>query len=136
MYVARKYRLANHVGGVRKRLAKKIVAALAVDGIKARCEPKDLWPAQGHWRQIEQDVYSWEGYCETMIPETGKWIKRNLGSWDRMSSCVKGLTVDGDGFGFEVYAINELQPSERFKLARQQKFFKDEAVRASSGKDN
>lgn len=117
MYVARKYRLSNHVGGVRKRLAKMIVVALAVEGIEARCKPKDLWPAQGYWRKIEQDVYSWEGQCETKAP-SGKWMKRSLGSWDRMSTCVRGLTVDGDGFGFEINATNELQASKRFNVAK------------------
>lgn len=118
IYVQRKYRVSNHVGGVRKKLAKMLVAALEKEGIKARCEAKDLWPTQGHWRQIEQDVYSWEGCCETFIPESGKWSKRSLGSWDRMSSCIKGLTIGSDGaFGLEVYAINELEPSKRFKIA-------------------
>jgi hypothetical protein len=114
MYIATKYRRMGHVGGVRKRLAKMIVAALAKEGIEARCEPKDLWPAQGYWRQIEQDVMSWEGYCE--VKSFDKWMKRSLGSWDRMSSCVKGLTIDGDGFGYEVCATNELEPSKRFGL--------------------
>jgi hypothetical protein len=116
VYVQTKYRRANHVGGVRKRLAKMIVAALAEEGIEARCEPKDLWPALGYWRQIEQDVYSWEGCCE--VKSFGKWMKRSLGSWDRMSSCIKGLTIGGDGFGYEVYANNELEPSKRFNIAR------------------
>ena len=114
MYVARKYRLSNHVGGTRKRLAKMIVAALAAEGVEARCEPKDLRPAQGYWRQIQQDVYSWEGYCETKARD-GKWTKRSLGSWDRMSTCIKGLTIGEDGFGFEIYATNELEPRKRFK---------------------
>ncbi len=115
MYVARKYRLIGHVGGVRKRLAKMIVAALAEDNIEARCDPKNLWPAQGYWRQVEQDVMSWEGYCE--VKSFGKWTSRSLGSWERMSSCIKGLTIDVDGFGYEVYAVNELEPSKRFKIA-------------------
>lgn len=116
MYVRRAHRLANHVGGVRKRLAKMIVVALAKEGIEARCEPKYLWPALGYWRNIEQDVYSWEGCCE--VKSFGKWSKRSLGSWDRMSSCVKGLTIDGCGFGYEVYAINELPPEKRFGLCK------------------
>jgi hypothetical protein len=115
-YIPRKYRLSNHVGSVRKKLAKMIVAEFKMEGIVARCEAKDLWPAQGYWRQIEQDVYSWEGYCE--IFEHGKWNKHSLGSWDRMSSCIKGLTIDPDGFGFEVHAIHELAPSNRFKACR------------------
>ena len=117
MYMARKYRVSNHVGGVRKRLAKMIVAALAEQDIEARCEPKDLWPAQGYWRQIEQDVYSWEGCCE--VKSFGRWMKRSLGSWDRMSSCIKGLTIDVDGFGYEVHATEELVPQKRFKLVRE-----------------
>lgn len=116
IYVPSRYRRANHVGGVRKRLAKMIVAAFAKEGIEARCEPKDLWPAQGYWRKIEQDVMSWEGYCE--VKSFGNWSKRSLGSWDRMSSCVKGLTIDGDGFGYEIYATNELEPSKRFNVMR------------------
>jgi hypothetical protein len=114
VHVARKYRLMNHIGGVRKRLAKMIVAALAAEGIEARCEPKDLWPAQGYWRQTQQDVYSWEGYCETKTRDD-KWTKRSLGSWDRMSTCIRGVAISGDGFGFEIYATNELEPRKRFK---------------------
>lgn len=103
------------MGGVRKRLAKLIVAALAREDIEARCDPKNLWPAQGYWRQVQQDVYRWEGYCE--VKSFGKWSFRSLVSWDRMSSCVKGLTIDVDGFGYEVCAVNELPPNKRFKIA-------------------
>ena len=116
MYIARRYGLSNHVGGVRKRLAKMIVAALAAEDIEARCDPAKLWPAQGYWRNVQQDVYSWEGQCEVKL--FGKWQTRSLGSWDRMSSCVKGLTIDGDGFGYEVYADNELPPDKRFNFLR------------------
>lgn len=119
MYIASKYRRANHVGGVRIRLAKMLVAYLAKEGVEARCEAKNLWPSQGYWRQVEQDVYSWEGCLETKNRDNGKWMSRSLGSWDRMSSCVKGLTISGDGgFGFEVHATQELAPVKRFKIAR------------------
>jgi hypothetical protein len=117
MYMQRKYRLASHIGGVRKKLAKMIVAEFDKLGIKARCEPKHLAPAYGHWRQIEQDVMSWEGHCKVKMAD-GKWSARSLGSWDRMSSCVKGLTISGDGFGYEVCAIHELPPAKRFGIIK------------------
>lgn len=116
MHIERKYRRANHVGGIRQKLAKMIVTALAKDGIEARCEAKNLWPALGYWRQVEQDVYSWEGSCEVRINEN--WLRKSLGSWDRMSSCVKGLTIYPNGFGFEVAATNEMKPSDRFRKMR------------------
>lgn len=112
----RKYRLASHVGGVRVKLAKMIVAALKAQDITARCDPKALWPAYGYWRNVQQDVMSWEGYCE--VKSFGKWNKRSLGSWDRMSTCIKGLKIDGDGFGYEVYAIHDLAPRKRFGIMR------------------
>lgn len=119
MYIRREFRRANHIGGVRKKLARMIVSALAKEGVKAVCDPSALWPAQGYWRQVEQDVYSWEGYCEIYVPESRKWLKKSLGSWDRMSSCVKGITIGQEGFGFEVYAVKELSPEKRFKISRE-----------------
>lgn len=112
MRMARKYRVCSHVGGVRKKLARMLVKVLADEGIQARCDPKNLWPAQGYWRQVEQDVMSWEGQLEIFVH--GKWSTRSLGSWDRMTSCVRGFTISPDGFGFEINAIQELAPSQRF----------------------
>jgi hypothetical protein len=108
----------KRIGSVRKRLARKIVAALKEQGIEARCEPQNLRPAQGYWRQIEQDVQAWEGSVETKIGD--RWSVRSIGSWDRMSDCVKGLSIkrERDGFGLEVSAKEPTDPANRFRILR------------------
>lgn len=112
-YVATRYRLANHVGGVRKRLAKALIQAFKHAGITILCEPKDFWPALGYWKHNCQDVMRWEG--QISIWRHGKFSKRGIGSWDSMTDCLKGFTVWEDGFHIEVGAVDEkVAPSERY----------------------
>lgn len=106
----------GHVGGVRIKLAKMLVKAFADEGIKARCDPKNLWPAQGYWRQVEQDVMAWEGFIEVWRHD--KWQQQSLGSWERMSTCIKGFKLQQDGMTVEVCAKHELPPDKRFAVMR------------------
>lgn len=112
-YVAHRFRLANHVGGVRKRLAKAITQAFANEGITIICEPENLWPALGVWKQNRMDVMRWEG--SIAVWRHGKWQRTTICSWDRMTECLKGFKVYMDNFAFELSALDEkVSPAERY----------------------
>lgn len=119
MRMPSRYRRANHVGGVRIKLAKMLVKAFEDEGIKARCDPKNLWPAQGYWRQVEQDVMAWEGFIEVWRHD--KWQKQQLGSWERMTTCIRGFTLQQDGMFIDVNAKHELPPDKRFGIIKRMK---------------
>lgn len=117
-YVARRYRVASHVGGVRKRLAKAIIQAFTNEQIEVRCDPKNLWPASGIWKQPRMDVMRWEGQFE-MRHDSGRWQTHSLGSWNRMTECLRGFSIVQDGWTYEVHANGErdmCSPSERYVL--------------------
>lgn len=110
----REHRLARHVGKLRQRLAKAIERAFSDAGISARCEPANLWPSQGIWKQPRMDVFRWEGQID-VIDDFGKAQRRSIASWDKMSDCIKGFTMWQDGFSFEVGATEPgCSVSERY----------------------
>lgn len=113
IYMPSRYRRANHVGNVRKRLAKALEQAFKAAGIKVACKPGDLQPSLGYWKNHQQDVMRWQG--QISIWRHGKFSTRGIGSWDSMTDCVKGFTVWEDGFHIEVGASDDkVAPSERY----------------------
>jgi hypothetical protein len=105
IYMPTKYRRADHIGGVRTRLAKLITEAFTVAGFKATCEPKDLHPALGYWKHNRADVMRWEGSIQFW--RHGKMSRVAINSWDSMTDCLKGFRIDsGDFFDFEVSATD------------------------------
>lgn len=112
----REHRLARHVGRVREKLATAITQAFANEGVTVRCAPGDLWPAKGIWKNPRMDVMRWEGQIEVLLP-SGKYMRFSIGSWDRMTDCLKGFAIYQDGFSYEVGAHGDKQlcsPSERY----------------------
>lgn len=104
-YVPRRFRLASHVGKVRQRLAAKLVKAFADDyGIALRVDPARLSPAQGVWRtDMRMDVCRWEGWGEIKVGE--RWMNCSIDSWDTMTACLRGLSVDREApYAFMVSA--------------------------------
>jgi hypothetical protein len=100
-------RRAHHIGPLRQRLAKAIVQAFANEGVTVRCDPKNLYPAQGRWRSdFRMDVRRWEGSLELQVAESGGFLRMNVESWDTMTACIRGFTLwrDSPG-GFEVGAV-------------------------------
>lgn len=89
---------AKHVGRVRKKLAQMIEKALTAEGHSVRVDPKKLWPNQGYWRtDYRADVQPWEGQIEIQFPETGRWHRVGVSSWDKMTDLIKGFTIqDGN----------------------------------------
>lgn len=114
IYMPTKYRRANHIGGVRKRLATSLEKAFRDAGIKIVCNPQNLHPALGYWKQTQQDVMRWEGSVE--IWRHGKFSSRGIGSWDSMTDCLRGFSVWEDGFHIEVGANGDekVAASERY----------------------
>ena len=105
IYMPSRFRRANHIGGVRTRLAKLIADVFTEAGFKATCEPKDLYPALGFWKHNRADVKRWEGYIS--IWRHGKMARVAINSWDSMTDCLKGFRIDSGGFfDFETSATD------------------------------
>lgn len=112
-HVQHRYRLANHVGRVRTRLAKAITQAFLDVGITVICEPQKLWPALGYWKDHRRDVMRWEGSIS--VWRHGKFSSVGICSWEPMSDCLKGFSIWQDGFSYEVGSTDEkVAPSERY----------------------
>ena len=98
-----KRRRQYHVGRVRLKLAEKIENELTADGWSVRVDPSKLWPNQGYWRTDHRaDCMAWEGQFEREF--RGNWQGWTVGSWDTMSSLLRGFTYDVDGWSIELYA--------------------------------
>jgi hypothetical protein len=92
-YVPRRFRLASHVGKVRQRLAAKLIKAFAEQGLELRVDPAKLCPAQGAWRtDTRLDVFRWEGWGEVKMHD--RWQNCSINSWDPMTRCLRGLTIE------------------------------------------
>lgn len=103
----------GRIGMVRLRLAKAIVEALrAQHSIEAYCEGWDLIPNLGAWRITsgKLDCATWTGFFQVGD------VRHSLLSYDRMSSCIKGLTIERyRGNTWKVHATTGLPMTERFK---------------------
>lgn len=99
----REHRRASHIGKIRQRLAKAIERAFANEEIIVQCNPANLWPARGIWKQHHMDVHRWEGQIDVMIG--GRMQTRTIESWDKMTDCLKGFTICEDRFSFDVGAV-------------------------------
>lgn len=92
-----------HVGRVRMKLAEMIQETLRADGLNVRVDPSKLWPNQGFWRVDHRaDCMPWEGQLEREFQ--GRWQGWTIGSWDTMTSLLRGFTYDIDGWSVELYA--------------------------------
>jgi hypothetical protein len=119
-YVARRYRVASHVGGVRKRLAKMLKIKLEADGLKdVEVNPSKLWPNLGVWRTNttgEYDCCTWHGQFEHTAH--GKRQTGSVESWDRMTTLLRGFYVRRAGFmSYDCVADNEMSIRDRFKVS-------------------
>jgi hypothetical protein len=107
-------------GRVRKRLARMLAERFKADGYEVRIDPEKLWPAEGFWRSDSRaDCHRWDGVMEVYdergptvtyytgdgtVKSSGKWQPVSLGSYSRMTDCLKGFKYERDGMGIEVWA--------------------------------
>lgn len=91
------------VGRVRSRLARMVERELTADGWTVRVDPSKLWPNQGYWRiDHRADCMPWNGQFEREY--SGRWQRWSIGSWDTMTSLLRGFTYDVDGWSIELSA--------------------------------
>lgn len=112
-------------GRIRRKLAEMIVAKLAADGLTVRVDPAKLWPAEGWWRTSMVDCWVWDGQIEVLNPPpgipwsgNGPWKTVQIGSYDRMTDCVRGFSYANEGFSLEFNADAPKSPSERYRALR------------------
>jgi len=95
------------IGSTKVKLSKVLVEEFANLGVEAKVDPSYLYPAKGYWKS--QDCYRWEGEFSIRIKETGGWLWFNIGSYDTMTDCVKGLCLRQDGSHWEVTAKQSIK---------------------------
>jgi hypothetical protein len=83
---------------VRVKLAEMLARKLALAGYVVRTDPENLWPNQGYWRcqGVKADVMAWEGQIELFKHD--KWLRASVHSWETMGECVRGFSVEEEGF--------------------------------------
>lgn len=96
------------IGRTRQRVAERVAEALRAEGFEMVVDPSSLYPAQGYWRtDIRADVMRWHGSVRVKNPPDWSNSHRtiNIGSWDTMTDCARGLTIAWEsGWEIMVYA--------------------------------